>query len=67
LTYLADVEAVLQQLDDDDIGWTWWTYREQNSGSGTGFAPWYLSHLPDTWAPAATRNMLSTISAYFTK
>ena len=65
-TYLADVRSVLQQLDDDDIGWTWWTYREQNSG-GTGFAPLYLSQAPDTWAAAAPPNMLGTISSYFTR
>jgi cellulase (glycosyl hydrolase family 5) len=64
--YTADVMAVLQQLDDDDIGWTWWTYREQNSG-GDGYAPWSLSSAPDTWQAAATPGMLATISSYFTR
>ena len=64
--YTTDVMAVLQQLDDDNIGWTWWTYREQNSG-GDGYAPWSLSSAPDTWKAAVTPGMLATISGYFTK
>jgi hypothetical protein len=63
--YLRDVKAVLQQLDVDGIGWTWWTYRDQSS-NGEGYAPWYLSAAPDTWAPAVAPDMLGTISAYFT-
>lgn len=64
-TYLEDVKAVLHQLDLDGIGWTWWTYREQSS-NGKGYAPWYLSDAPDTWALAVAPDMLGTISAYFT-
>jgi hypothetical protein len=64
-TYLMDVNTVLGQLDSDDIGWTWWTYRDQNS-NGEGYAPWYLSKAPDTWKAAVAPGMLGTISSYFT-
>jgi hypothetical protein len=63
--YLADVTAVLQELDLKTVGWTWWTYREQNSG-GTGYAPWYLSAVPDTWAASVAPGMLDTIASNFT-
>lgn len=64
-TYLMKVKNVLGTLDMDDIGWTWWTYRDQSS-SGQGYAPWYLAKGNDTWKAAVAPNMLGTISAFFT-
>jgi hypothetical protein len=62
-TYLADVGKVLGRLDDKNIGWTWWTYRDQVSSHG--YAPWYLSTPPDTWARSAADGMLDTIASFF--
>jgi hypothetical protein len=63
MAYRADVANVLSELDGDDIGWTWWTYRDQRNGDG--YAPWYLSAAPDTWSAAVTPDMLTTITTYF--
>jgi hypothetical protein len=61
--YRADVANVLGTLDGDDVGWTWWTYRDQRSSDG--YAPWYLSAGSDTWSAAVTPDMLTTITTYF--
>jgi hypothetical protein len=33
--------TILSTMNQAGIGWTWWTYRESHSDSGTGFAPYY--------------------------
>jgi hypothetical protein len=62
--YLDDVKNVLGQLNTDNLGWTWWTYREQVSSHG--YAPWYLKDPPDTWAKSAADGLLETIASFFT-
>lgn len=45
----SDTDAVtmattlLTKLNANNLGWTWWTYREENSPSGQGYAPWYVN------------------------
>lgn len=64
MAYRADIANVLSDLQRDDIGWTWWTYREQKPNND-GYAPWFLSAPPDTWSAAVTPGMLTTITTYF--
>ncbi len=40
----APAAVILDDLNADDIGWTWWTYREQfgaQEDGGSGYAPYY--------------------------
>jgi hypothetical protein len=44
----AIADNILGLLSRNDIGWTWWTYREQHS-RGTGYAPFWLDQDDGTW------------------
>jgi hypothetical protein len=33
--------TILSDLNADDIGWVWWTYREQKQKTPVGYAPFY--------------------------
>jgi hypothetical protein len=64
--YLGQVSDVLSALNAPtaNLGWTWWTYREQ-SGTGHGYAPWYLTGPHDDWSKSAANGLRAMISSFF--
>jgi hypothetical protein len=59
----AVATTILADLDSDDIGWTWWTYRVLKSDQPTGYAPFYQGTDAGTWAENTA--WLDLITAHF--